>query len=279
MSHNWDPTLLNLTKWAPQSFALRDIQPNFPIGAVVDTGIGRAVPYFGPVLNLQSVHPPMNVYTHVVSATPYILDVTLGQVPAGLEIASATGYVYIATGTSTQEGPARTIQGFYSSPTSATPVSVVPREFFNQRAQMTFWSQAGSLPKSLRFGVQANFMQLLDSLNEDSEPVEINLDSLQIALRFLSKAMPLEAPQFALTESGNIYLNWYDGNFAVVGVTFKPDGRAIWSASAGDPSDSVARMAEAGERHSEKLVGILRNSAPWMFSERRSNQVGRRVAA
>jgi hypothetical protein len=144
---------------------------------------------------------------------------------------------------------------------------------------MVFWSLAASLPKHIRSGVHEYFAELLEALDEDSDVVEINIFSLQIALRFLSKAMPSIAPQISITDSGNVYFHWFDGRDALVGITFRPDGRATWSASAGAPGDSVSRMAEAGERHSEKLAAFLQTIAPWIFNERGEHSARRRVAA
>jgi len=293
----------------PQYFPVLEVQQNLAIGGILAADLGSmkadlgsmkvltanlqsnsAIPLWQPNFGFDLIQAsePVNVYTYIaryLGSTPdYVSAYQTAYVSARTQgyVTTGTSQGYVTTGTSTQENvrmPAATIQSFYSSPTSAPPLSVVGLEFSNQRALMAFWSQSAVLPRQLREAIFKDFSQLIDAIREDPEPVEINLNSIQIALRFLGKAAPAVAPKLAVTEAGNLYLKWYDEKDGLVGITFKADGRAVWSSSKGDPKDPVTRMAEAGERHAEMLAGFLRDLAPWIFNERLANPGWRRAAA
>ena len=203
--------------------------------------------------------------------------------PIELSMGLTRGFVHIQTKMSdlSQQFWQTAISGYLFSQYSGARASpVVDQDDPIRRAKSAFLLHSASLPESLRIAVRAEFSQLLSAVQEEpGDFVVINAESIKVALRFLNSGNSILAPQFSLTETGDFYLQWFDGSDKIVGVTFKANGRAVWSASQGDPSDSVMRMAEAGERHAEKLTDFLNELAPWMFNERTTGRSRRRAAA
>jgi hypothetical protein len=142
-------------------------------------------------------------------------------------------------------------------------------------AETEFFVAAWRMPPNIRDALTHNFSQLMAALREEDGPVQLELESLRFALRFVSSACQRMAPYFSLNELGNFYLQWFDGRESVVGVTFRADGLAIWSSSQPDPTTPTIQSLEAGERSAELLGQILPGIAPWAFR----NAIARRAAA
>jgi hypothetical protein len=173
---------------------------------------------------------------------------------------SLTAFVTAVRPTTTTAGPVD----------KAAPLAAAERELF---------MYASRLPLALRDGVTERFKSLLSVLRDETEVFDLNLGSLRIALSFLAEAIPTRAPDFTLTNTGDFYLQWFDADNGLVGVTFKPDGRSIWSASQKDAANPSVRTAEAGERTAKNLVSFLPAIAPWAFAKALDYASWRRVAA
>jgi len=164
-------------------------------------------------------------------------------------------------------------QGFYSYPTESTP-TVPPVSSYEpmQSAEIWLWTKSASLPASLRDAVREEFSDLMEAFRESSEVVLIDSDSITTAMRFLSVSTPKIPPQISITDAGYLYLLWFDGKDALLGVTFKSNGKAIWSYSQGNPAWAATRTAEAGERPAELLPSVLLELAKWVFSDDRTRR-------
>lgn len=180
----------------------------------------------------------------------------------------------VVTGTSIEPVLSRgQFQGFYSYPTESTPtVPAVSLEEPMQSAEIWLWTKSASLPAALRDAVREEFSELMDAFRESSEVILIDSDSITTAMRFLSIATPKIPPQISITDAGYFYLHWFDGKDALLGVTFKSNGRAIWSYSQGNPAWAATRTAEAGERPADLLPSVLPDLAKWVFSDDRARR-------
>jgi hypothetical protein len=147
-----------------------------------------------------------------------------------------------------------------------SPIAEAENEFFIAVARM---------PQHIRDTLKLNFSRLLEALRQEEEPVRLDLDSLRIALRFVSSIDQRMVPYFSTDDFGRFYLQWFNGGKSLVGVTFHADGLAVWSSSQADPSKPTRHTIEAGERAAELLGQILPGIAPWAFR----NATARRAAA
>jgi hypothetical protein len=172
--------------------------------------------------------------------------------------------------------PSSNVQAWFSSSKDATPTSpAIDPDSALQRAEWEVLKLTNYLAASARPSIRENFSRLVAAIKEDAEPININIESVRAAFGFLRQIKWWAVtPQFSLTDDGNIYMHWFDGGEALVGITFKPDGRAVWSAS---QSDHLGRMADAGERPAGTLVNLLPAVAPWVFVNA-DDSVRRRVA-
>lgn len=136
-----------------------------------------------------------------------------------------------------------------------------------REVETEFFVWSSKLPATIRERVSRNFSDLMEALRDEDVPVALELDSLRKAMFFLGSANLKLAPHFALKDSGNFYLQWFNGANSIVGVTFHPDGLAIWSASQPNLSRPAKRSVEAGERSAETLSPVLSRIAPWAFYE------------
>jgi hypothetical protein len=129
-----------------------------------------------------------------------------------------------------------------------------------------FIVSATGLPITLFPSVRRRFAELLAALRDEGEDRAVKRDSLRSVLRFLKQARPNLAPAFSLTESGELYLQWYkESTRAIAGITFKVGGVAVWSTSGRDAQRPMKRITAAGNSSVECLGAVLRLHAPWLF--------------
>jgi hypothetical protein len=187
-------------------------------------------------------------------------------------LGSAVEHFHVFLGTSTKgtttigepvETASENVQTWFTSSGAAATSSSTDAESSLRRAEWEVLKLTSYMNLLLRPLVRENFSRLVAAIEEDAEPVTISIASVRFALKFLGQVESQVTPQFSLTEDGNIYLQWFDGENALVGITFKADGRAIWSASQLDPT--TGRMADAGERPWGALATLLPSAAPWAF--------------
>lgn len=147
-----------------------------------------------------------------------------------------------------------------------------------REAEAELFVGSAQLPATIREAVCQNFSDLVATLRDKNATLVMELDSLRKALRFLGSVSQKLPPYFGLKDSGNFYLQWFNGTDSVVGVTFHATGLAIWSSSQPDRSRPTKRSIEAGERSAETLSPVLSGVAPWAFNVT-SDATARRTAA
>jgi hypothetical protein len=187
-------------------------------------------------------------------------------------VGSAVEQFHVLLGTSAQaastigepvESASENVQTWFTTSGAAATSSPTDAKSSLRQAEWEVLKLTSYMSSRLRPLVRENFSRLVAAIEEDAEPVTISIDSVRFALKFLGQVESQVTPQFSLTEDGNLYLHWFDGANALVGITFKADGRAIWSASQVDPT--IGRMADAGERPWGALATLLPSAAPWAF--------------
>jgi hypothetical protein len=163
--------------------------------------------------------------------------------------------------------PSVNIEAWFSSQRASAPAfgPATDRDASLQEAEWEFLKLTSYLDPQSRRPIQENFSSLIAAIREDPETSDINIDSVRSALQLLGQTKSTVPPQFSLNDDGNLYLQWFDGRDALVGVTFKANGRAVWSASQGDPNSETGRTAEAGERPAQALAELLPMIARWAF--------------
>jgi hypothetical protein len=215
-------------------------------------------------------YDPLTIYT---LSTPYYVGAPAEQ----FHFVYGTSTSVTSTLSEIARPPVGDVQAWFSSTQEATPTSpVADVESSLQRAKWEVLKLTSYLVPAKQTSIRRNFSRLVAAIMEDAESaVDINMDSVRVALGFLKQVRWTVQPQFSLTDDGNLYIHWYDGRDALVGVTFKPDGRAVWSAS---QTNKFGRMADAGERPADALIDLLPTVAPWAFGDATDDKIWRRAA-
>jgi hypothetical protein len=129
--------------------------------------------------------------------------------------------------------------------------------------ETTIFQGLAKLRPLLRNSTQQSLLSLRSSLAEEGEP-GLEVESVKAALEFLAEADPVIPPSFSVGASNEVYLQWRNQRFSLLGITFKRKELCVWTLLKPSEKTAAKVVASAGTCELADLVQLTRLLAPWV---------------